>query len=135
MPEIKDARALFVHQLGEALNMERTVVTMLKRNREAARDAEVEQLFADHLAETEGQRTRLRAGLAPTRRSKKASRYSAAATCATSTANCTAGSSTWRTLARGAVRSAGSVGPPSTRRSADKLNSVWPWRLSRSRRR
>ena len=55
MPEINDARALFVHQLGEALNMERTVVTMLKRNREAAQDAEVKQLFADHLRETEGQ--------------------------------------------------------------------------------
>src|SRR3954451_24124065 len=55
MPEINDARSLFVHQLGEALNMERTVLTMLKRNREAAQDAEVEQLFADHLAETEGQ--------------------------------------------------------------------------------
>jgi ferritin-like metal-binding protein YciE len=53
--EINDARALFVHQLGEALNMERTVLTMLKRNREAAQDTEVEQLFADHLAETEGQ--------------------------------------------------------------------------------
>jgi ferritin-like metal-binding protein YciE len=54
MPEVNDARALFVHQLGEALNMERTVLTMLKRNREAAQDSEVEQLFADHLAETEG---------------------------------------------------------------------------------
>jgi ferritin-like metal-binding protein YciE len=55
MPEITDARTLFVHQLGEALNMERTVLTMLKRNREAAQDGEVERLFADHLAETEAQ--------------------------------------------------------------------------------
>jgi ferritin-like metal-binding protein YciE len=54
MPEIKDASSLFVHQLGEALNMEQTVLTMLKRNRDAAQDTEVEQLFADHLAETEG---------------------------------------------------------------------------------
>jgi len=54
MPEINDPQELFVHQLGEALNMERTVVTMLKRNREAAQDAEVERLFADHLVETEG---------------------------------------------------------------------------------
>jgi ferritin-like metal-binding protein YciE len=55
VPEITDPRELFVHKLGEALNMERTVLTMLKRNREAAQDAEVERLFADHLAETEGQ--------------------------------------------------------------------------------
>jgi ferritin-like metal-binding protein YciE len=54
MPEVNDARSLFVHQLGEALNMERTVLTMLKRNRDAAQDAEVERLFADHLTETEG---------------------------------------------------------------------------------
>jgi ferritin-like metal-binding protein YciE len=54
VPEIKDARALFVHKLGEALNMERTAVTILKRNRESAQDAEVGRLFADHLAETEG---------------------------------------------------------------------------------
>ena len=55
MAEINDPRKLFVHQLGEALNMERTALTMLKRNREAAQDAEVKRLFADHLAETEGQ--------------------------------------------------------------------------------
>ena len=55
MPEINDARKLFVHQLGEALNMERTVLTMLKRNREAAGDSELKQLFAAHHAETEGQ--------------------------------------------------------------------------------
>jgi ferritin-like metal-binding protein YciE len=54
MSEIDNARALFIHQLGEALNMERTVVTMLTRNRDAAQEGEVEQLFADHLAETEG---------------------------------------------------------------------------------
>ena len=55
MPEIKNPRALFVHKLGEALNMERTAVTILKRNREAAQDPEMQRLFADHLAETEGQ--------------------------------------------------------------------------------
>jgi ferritin-like metal-binding protein YciE len=55
MAEINDARKLFVHQLGEALNMERTVLTMLKRNIEAAREPEVEQMFRDHHAETEGQ--------------------------------------------------------------------------------
>jgi ferritin-like metal-binding protein YciE len=54
MPEINDARLLFLHQLGEALNMERTVLTMLKRNREAAQEPEVQQLFDDHLAETKG---------------------------------------------------------------------------------
>lgn len=55
MAEIKDARELFVHQLGEALNMERTALTMLKRNEEAAGEPEVAQLFADHRRETEGQ--------------------------------------------------------------------------------
>ena len=55
MPEITDPRELFVHKLGEALNMERTALTVLKRNREAAQDAEVERLFAEHLTETEGQ--------------------------------------------------------------------------------
>jgi ferritin-like metal-binding protein YciE len=55
MAEIKDARKLFVHQLGEALNMERTALTMLKRNQEAAADAEVARLFADHHGETERQ--------------------------------------------------------------------------------
>jgi ferritin-like metal-binding protein YciE/nicotinamidase-related amidase len=53
--EITDPRELFVHKLGEALNMERSVLTMLKRNRDAAQDAEVERLFAHHLTETEGQ--------------------------------------------------------------------------------
>jgi ferritin-like metal-binding protein YciE len=55
MPEIADPKAMFVHQLGEALNMERTALTILKRNREAAQDAEVERLFSQHLTETEGQ--------------------------------------------------------------------------------
>jgi ferritin-like metal-binding protein YciE len=55
LAEIKDARELFVHQLGEALNMERTALTVLKRNEEAAGEAEVAQLFADHRRETEGQ--------------------------------------------------------------------------------
>jgi ferritin-like metal-binding protein YciE len=55
MPEIKNPRELFVHKLGEALNMERTAVSILKRNREAAQDPEMQRLFSDHLAETEGQ--------------------------------------------------------------------------------
>ena len=55
MPEINDARKLFVHQLGEALNMERTVLTMLKRNEQAAGDPEVKRLFGHHREETEGQ--------------------------------------------------------------------------------
>jgi ferritin-like metal-binding protein YciE len=55
MPEIKDARKLFVHQLGEALNMERTALTVLKRNEEAVGDPELKRLFADHRTETEGQ--------------------------------------------------------------------------------
>jgi ferritin-like metal-binding protein YciE len=55
MPEIKDARRLFVHQLGEALNMERTVLTMLKQNEQAVEDGELKQLFGHHREETEGQ--------------------------------------------------------------------------------
>ena len=55
MPEISDAKALFVHQLGEALNMERTVLTMLKANEQAATEPKLKELFAHHKDETEGQ--------------------------------------------------------------------------------
>jgi ferritin-like metal-binding protein YciE len=55
VPEISDARKLFVHQLGEALNMERTVLTMLKKNEQAATESELKQLFHHHRDETEGQ--------------------------------------------------------------------------------
>jgi ferritin-like metal-binding protein YciE len=55
MPEINDPKALFVHQLGEALNMERTVLTMLKSNEEAASEPKLKELFAHHRDETEGQ--------------------------------------------------------------------------------
>ena len=55
MPEINDARKLFVHKLGEALNMERTVLTMLKENEQAAADPELKRLFGHHRDETEGQ--------------------------------------------------------------------------------
>lgn len=55
MPQINDAKKLFVHQLGEALNMERTVLTMLKRNQEAVTEPELKRLFGHHREETEGQ--------------------------------------------------------------------------------
>jgi ferritin-like metal-binding protein YciE len=55
MPEINDARKLFVHQLGEALNMERTVLTMLKTNEQASGEPELTRLFGHHRDETEGQ--------------------------------------------------------------------------------
>ena len=55
MPEISDAQRLFVHQLGEALNMERTVLTMLKKNEETATEPQLKQLFGHHRNETEGQ--------------------------------------------------------------------------------
>jgi ferritin-like metal-binding protein YciE len=55
VPEIKDARGLFVHQLGEALNMERTVLAMLKSNEQAASEPQLKKLFAHHRDETEGQ--------------------------------------------------------------------------------
>ena len=55
MPEINDARKLFVHQLGEALNMERTTLTILKANERAAEEPQLKQLFTHHREETEGQ--------------------------------------------------------------------------------
>jgi ferritin-like metal-binding protein YciE len=55
LPEINDGQKLFVHKLGEALNMERTVLTMLKENEQAAGDPELKRLFAHHRDETEGQ--------------------------------------------------------------------------------
>jgi ferritin-like metal-binding protein YciE len=55
MPPLNDPQKLFVHQLGEALDMERTALTMLKRNEEATQDRELKQLFAQHREETEGQ--------------------------------------------------------------------------------
>ena len=55
MPEITDARKLFVHQLGEALNMERTTLTILKQSEQAAQEPQLKQLFAHHREETEGQ--------------------------------------------------------------------------------
>jgi len=55
MPEINDARKLFVHQLGEALNMERTTLTILKANERAAEEPQLKRLFTHHREETEGQ--------------------------------------------------------------------------------
>ena len=55
MPELNDRKKLFVHKLGEALNMERTVLTMLKKNEETAKDPELKRLFGHHRDETEGQ--------------------------------------------------------------------------------
>jgi ferritin-like metal-binding protein YciE len=55
MPQINDARKLFVHQLGEALNMERTVLTMLKNNEQATTEPELKRLFGHHRDETQGQ--------------------------------------------------------------------------------
>jgi ferritin-like metal-binding protein YciE len=55
VPEINDARKFFVHQVGEALNMERTVLTMLKKNEAAAQEPELKRLFGHHREETEGQ--------------------------------------------------------------------------------
>jgi ferritin-like metal-binding protein YciE len=55
LPQIKDPKDLFVHQLGEALNMERTVLTMLKKNEQKATEPQLKKLFAHHRDETEGQ--------------------------------------------------------------------------------
>jgi ferritin-like metal-binding protein YciE len=55
VPEISDAKKLFVHQLGEALNMERTVLTMLKNNEQTATEPTLKRLFGHHRDETEGQ--------------------------------------------------------------------------------
>ena len=54
MPELNDRNKLFVHKLGEALNMERTVLTMLKKNEQTVQDPELKRLFGHHRDETEG---------------------------------------------------------------------------------
>ena len=64
MPELDNPQKLFVHQLGEALNMERTALTMLKQNEAAVQDAQLKQLFAHHREETEGQIRNLDAAFA-----------------------------------------------------------------------
>jgi ferritin-like metal-binding protein YciE len=55
MPEITNARQRVVHQLGEALNMERTTLTILKQAEQAAQEPQLKQLFAHHREETQGQ--------------------------------------------------------------------------------
>jgi ferritin-like metal-binding protein YciE len=55
MAEISDPRQLFQHKLGAALTMERTVLAMLQKNEQEARDEKIKQRFAHHREETEGQ--------------------------------------------------------------------------------
>ena len=52
---MKEPRDLFMHGLGEALYVERKVLTMLKDAAENAQDAELKEQFRHHHAETEGQ--------------------------------------------------------------------------------
>jgi len=55
MAEINDAQKFFVHQLGEALNMERATLTILKESAQAAQEPQLKQLFEHHREETESQ--------------------------------------------------------------------------------
>jgi ferritin-like metal-binding protein YciE len=55
MPQLSDPRALFVHKLGAALTMEKTVLQMLQKLQRTAQSAELRERFAHHEEETRGQ--------------------------------------------------------------------------------
>ncbi len=55
MAQIGDPRKLFVHKLGTALSMERTVLTMLREQSRKATDPELKDGLTAHLEETEQQ--------------------------------------------------------------------------------
>ena len=50
--QMSDPRELFLHELGDVLFAERTLVKTLPKLQEEASDAELSQGFADHLDET-----------------------------------------------------------------------------------
>ena len=50
--QMSDPRELFLHELGDVLYAERTLVKALPKLQEEASDAELAQGFADHLEET-----------------------------------------------------------------------------------
>ncbi len=52
MPKIGDPRELFVHKLGAAYTMEKTVLEMLETNEHEAQDSELKNKFTHHHDET-----------------------------------------------------------------------------------
>ncbi len=52
MPEMKDPRDLLLHELGDVLYVERTLVKALPKLQKEASDKELAQGFGDHLEET-----------------------------------------------------------------------------------
>jgi ferritin-like metal-binding protein YciE len=59
MGKISDPRELFVHKLGAAYTMEKTITGMLEKNADEAQDPELKQMFTHHLDETHRQITNL----------------------------------------------------------------------------
>lgn len=55
MADVDNPERLFEHELGTALYMERTVVSMLRELEEKANDAELKQMLSHHRDETEQQ--------------------------------------------------------------------------------
>lgn len=55
MANVKSPQDLFEHELGMALQMERTVVSMLRELEGKANDAELKQMLSHHRDETEQQ--------------------------------------------------------------------------------
>jgi ferritin-like metal-binding protein YciE len=51
---IETPRDLYLHKLGAALTMEKTIMDMLPKLQEQANDAQLEQALAQHLDETRG---------------------------------------------------------------------------------
>ena len=52
MPEMTDPRELFLHELGDVLYAEQTLVKTLPKLQEEAADEELAQGFGEHLEET-----------------------------------------------------------------------------------
>ena len=55
MAEISDPKQLFIHKLGAAYTMEKTVLQMLEKNAKAAQSDELQKQFRHHHDETEQQ--------------------------------------------------------------------------------
>src|SRR5919109_3763774 len=55
MPQITSPTELFTHKLGAALTMEQTVLQMLQKLEQTAKDPELKEQFSHHRDETEQQ--------------------------------------------------------------------------------
>ena len=61
--QMSDPRELFLHELGDVLYAERTLVKTLPKLQDEASDEELAQGFADHLEETRRAREERGAGI------------------------------------------------------------------------